>query len=40
MAFIPNALSGRLAFVFCGGVVALIGGLLIRQSRQSPILKP
>ena len=34
MAIIPNALLGRLAFVFCGGVVALVGGLLVRQARR------
>ena len=35
MAFIPNPLVGRLAFVFCGGVVVLIGWLLVRQSRRT-----
>ncbi|MBA4136236.1 MAG: transporter [Opitutus sp.] len=33
MALIPNAPLGRLAFVFCGGCVMLIGGLLVRQAR-------
>jgi Na+/proline symporter len=31
MASIPNPLSGRLAFVFCGGVMALTGWLLVRH---------
>jgi Na+/proline symporter len=35
MAFIPNPLVGRLAFVFCGGVVVLIGWLLVRQARRT-----
>lgn len=35
MALIPNAPVGRLAFLFCGGVVMLIGWLLVRQARQS-----
>jgi len=30
-AVIPNALSGRLAFLFCGGVMALTGWLLVRH---------
>jgi SSS family solute:Na+ symporter len=34
MALIPNALPGRLAFVFCGGVVILVGWLLVKQSRR------
>jgi SSS family solute:Na+ symporter len=34
MALIPNPLLGRFAFVFCGGVVLLIGGLLVRQARR------
>lgn len=36
MALIPNPLFGRLAFVFCGGVVILVGWLLVRQSRRPP----
>jgi Na+/proline symporter len=35
MALIPNPLIGRLAFLFCGGVVLLIGWLLVRQSRTA-----
>ncbi|WP_438481917.1 sodium:solute symporter family transporter [Oleiharenicola lentus] len=38
LAFIPNALVGRLAFLGCGGVVVLIGAILIRQSRR-PIVR-
>lgn len=34
MAFIPNPPVGRLAFVFCGGVVMLVGWLLVRQARR------
>jgi Na+/proline symporter len=34
MALIPNPLVGRLGFVFCGGVVMLIGWALVRQSRR------
>jgi SSS family solute:Na+ symporter len=36
MALIPNPLVGRLAFVFCGGVVILIGWLLVKQARTKP----
>jgi SSS family solute:Na+ symporter len=35
LALIPNPLAGRLAFLFCGGVVIFIGWLLLRQSRTS-----
>lgn len=34
MALIPNPPVGRLAFVFCGGVVMLVGWLLVRQARR------
>ncbi len=34
LAFIPNPLVGRLAFLGCGGVVVLIGILLIRAGRR------
>lgn len=34
LAFIPNPLPGRLAFVFCGGLVAAVGGVLFAASRQ------
>lgn len=36
MALIPNPLLGRLAFLFCGGVVMLIGWLLVKQARSAP----
>ena len=36
LALIPNPLTGRLAFLFCGGLVAGIGGALLRVSRQPP----
>ncbi len=38
MALIPNPLAGRLGFVFCGGIVVLIGWLLVKKSR--PALSP
>ncbi len=34
MALIPNPAVGRLAFVFCGGTVVIIGALLVRHSRR------
>jgi hypothetical protein len=43
MGLIPNPPSGRLAFVFCGGVFMLVGGLLVKQARQPappPKIKP
>jgi SSS family solute:Na+ symporter len=36
MALIPNPLVGRLSFVFCGGVVMLIGWALVKQARAKP----
>lgn len=33
LAFIPNSIVGRLAFLGCGGVVVLIGVLLLRAGR-------
>jgi Na+/proline symporter len=33
MALIPNPFLGRLSFIFCGATVAIIGTLLVRQSR-------
>lgn len=36
LAFIPNSLAGRLAFVGCGGIVVVIGLVLVLQSRTSP----
>jgi Na+/proline symporter len=40
MAFIPNPASGRMAFVFCGVVLALIGTALIVQSKAKPAIPP
>lgn len=37
MALIPNPPVGRFAFVFCGGVVMLIGWLLVKQARAKPV---
>jgi Na+/proline symporter len=34
MALIPNPPVGRAAFVFCGGVVMLVGWLLVKQARR------
>jgi solute:Na+ symporter, SSS family len=34
MALIPNPPVGRLAFIFCGAVVTLIGWLLVKQARR------
>ncbi|MEO5961115.1 MAG: transporter [Opitutaceae bacterium] len=34
LAFIPNPLLGRLAFVGCGGIVALVGFILLSKSRK------
>jgi solute:Na+ symporter, SSS family len=36
LAIIPNPLTGRLAFLGCGGLVCLIGGSLLRASRRVP----
>lgn len=36
LALIPNPVSGRLAFIGCGGIVLLIGALLLRSSRTAP----
>jgi Na+/proline symporter len=36
LALIPNPLSGRLAFLFCGVVMGIIGTTLVRQSRLRP----
>jgi solute:Na+ symporter, SSS family len=35
MALIPNPMSGRLGFLFCGGVVILVGWMLVKQSRRT-----
>jgi hypothetical protein len=34
LALVPNPPAGRLAFVFCGGLVVLVGTALVRQSRK------
>jgi len=33
LVLIPNPLQGRLAFLFCGGMMAGIGGVLIRGAK-------
>ncbi|MDF3055969.1 MAG: sglT 2 [Rariglobus sp.] len=42
LALIPNPLTGRLAFVFCGGIVLLIGVVLKRVSKRAarPLSEP
>ncbi len=40
LALIPNPPAGRAAFLFCGGVVVLIGWRLHRQSRPVLTQKP
>lgn len=40
LALIPNPLDGRLGFVFCGGVVVLVGGALLRFARRPPAAEP
>lgn len=35
LAFIPNPVGGRLAFVGCGGIVVVIGAALLRKARRS-----
>jgi solute:Na+ symporter, SSS family len=40
MALIPNPVSGRLAFIFCGIVLGLIGISLIAQSKVRPAAPP
>jgi Na+/proline symporter len=40
LAFIPNPTVGRLAFLGCGGLVAGIGALLVRQGRRVDSASP
>jgi solute:Na+ symporter, SSS family len=40
MALIPNPVSGRLAFVFCGVVLGLIGAALVVQSKVASPTTP
>ena len=35
MVLVPNNLTGRLAFLFCGGLIAGIGWLLFRASKKA-----
>jgi hypothetical protein len=35
LAFIPNPISGRLAFVGCGGIVVVVGAVLLRKARRT-----
>ena len=34
MALVPNPLTGRLAFLFCGGLIGGVGWLLYRASKK------
>ena len=34
LVLIPNSISGRLCFAFCGGTILLVGGLLVRTARR------
>ena len=34
LVLVPNPLVGRAAFLFCGGVIAGVGGLLYRASKK------
>ena len=34
MALIPNPMSGRVGFIFCGLVLIVIGLVLVRESRK------
>jgi SSS family solute:Na+ symporter len=36
LALIPNPLVGRLAFLFCGGLVGGIGAILVKISKRAP----
>ena len=40
LMLIPNPLTGRLAFVGCGGLVAGIGALLVRSGRRAALAPP
>ena len=37
MALVPNPMSGRLAFLFCGGLIGGVGWLLYRASKKSAV---
>ncbi|HMO26184.1 MAG TPA: hypothetical protein PKB10_07930, partial [Tepidisphaeraceae bacterium] len=39
LAVLPNPLIGRASFVFCGGVMFLVGWLLRRAARARPVVK-
>ena len=39
MVLVPNDLTGRLAFLFCGGLIAGIGWLLFKSSKKSKALE-
>jgi phosphoglycerate dehydrogenase-like enzyme/Na+/proline symporter len=40
LSLVPNPLTGRLAFIFCGGLVVLIGTALVRHSKKTPPTAP
>jgi len=37
MVLIPNEFWGRMAFVFCGGVIVTVGALLLRSAKKTPV---
>ena len=39
MVLVPNDLTGRLAFLFCGGLIAGIGWVLFKSSKKSKALE-
>lgn len=39
-ALIPNPLWGRACFIFCGGVIAIVGFFLYRRSATLPTMQP
>ncbi len=38
MILIPNPFWGRMAFLFCGGVVLTVGALLLKSARETKVL--
>ncbi len=40
MVLIPNPFWGRIAFLFCGGVVLIVGALLLKSAKETTVLSP
>ncbi|GAL35735.1 sodium-solute symporter putative [Vibrio maritimus] len=38
MVLIPNPFWGRMAFLFCGGVVLTVGTLLLKSAKETKVL--